>query len=170
MKDLSAQKINESSPYKVVHTAKLVMRFITDKALVYEAGFIDDYTFMEGGCFQFYLKEISGSSASRDPKIMQTVGAIIEEFFDKNQSVVLYICDNSDGRQAVRDRIFKGWFDTYKNKDNFTFLHGEANFDDTSYFTSVIIRNDNPDLQDVIDAFNEFKRFILGKYPDVVIR
>lgn len=145
------------------------MRFMTDNALVYEAGFAEDYTFLEEGCYQFYLREITGSSAPHDQKIMQTVGAIIEEFFDKNQSVVLYICDNSDGRQAVRDRIFTGWFDIYKNKDNYTLLHGEAEFDGIGYFTSVIIRNDNPDLQDVINAFNEFKQFILGKYPDVTI-
>lgn len=167
---LSPEVINKTSPYHVIDIGEGAVRFITDKALVYEAGFAEDYTFLEDGCYQFYLKEISGSSASRDIKIMQTVGAIIEEFFNKNQSVVLYICDNSDGRQAVRDRIFTAWFDIYENKDKFTFLHGEAEFDGVGYFTSIIIRNDNPDLQDVIDAFNDFKQFILGKYPDVIIQ
>lgn len=170
MLELSVSDINKTAPYPVISTGVGSVRFITGKALVYEAGFTPDYTFLEEGCYQFYLKEITGSSASRDVKIMGTVAAIIEEFFAKNQSVALYICDNSDGKQAVRDRIFTGWYDSYVNRDKYTMLHVEAKFDGVAYYTSVIISNSNPDLQDVIAAFNDFKKFVSDKYPDAVLQ
>ena len=169
MVDLSHRDVNLVSPYRVIPTGVGVVRFITDQALVYEAGFTEDYTFLEENTYQFYLKEITGNSSSRDPKIMLTVGAIIEEFFNKNQSVALYICDTSDGRQAVRDRIFRGWFESSDKKDQYTLLHGEATFDGIGYFASIIVRNDNPDLQEVIDAFNSFKDMARAKYPDGII-
>lgn len=169
MVDLSSQIINKTAPYQVVSSGNGVVRFITDNALVYEAGFTDDYTFLEENAYQFYLKEITGNSSSHDVKIMQTVGAIIEEFFAKNQSVVLYFCDTVDGKQAVRDRLFSSWYELSENRMKYTFLHGGAEFDGVSYFASVLIKNDNPDLDEVIQAFNSFKLLIKGKYPDVIL-
>lgn len=91
-----------------------MVRFITDHALVYEAGFIEDYSLVEEDGYQFYLKEITGKSADADPKIMQTIWAVFEEFFAQNESVVLYICDITDGHQAARARIFANFMEISK--------------------------------------------------------
>ena len=169
MIDLSPNNINQTAPYKVISVGVGAVQFITDNSLIYEAGFSDDYSFMEENAYQFFLKEITGNSGPTDAKIMLTVGAIIEEFFTKNQSVMLYICDTSDGRQAARDRKFLTWFDIAENKKKYTLLHCTARFDGTGYFTAILIRNDNPDFDDIIKAYEDFRRQIKDKFPDVTL-
>jgi len=106
MNPIVEANINAKAPYHTICTSGNVAVFMTDSGLFYEAGFVDDATFFEENAYQFYLKELTGTSSSPDRKIMETVGAIIEEFFFENESVVVYICDDSDGRQAIRNRIF----------------------------------------------------------------
>ena len=100
---------------------------------------------------------------------MLTVAAIIEEFFVKNQSVMLYICDTSDGRPAARDRKFLNWFEVAENKKKYTLLHCTAIFDGIGYFTAILLKNDNPDLEDIIKAFEDYKQQIKDKFDDVTL-
>ena len=170
MIELSPNAINRTASYSVIPVGTMAFRFITEKSLVYEVGFVEDYSFLEENAYLFYLKEITGSSAPTDIKIMLTVGAIIEEFFAKNQSVMLYICDTSDGRQAARDRKFLGWFENAENKKKYTLLHCTAKFDGVGYFTAILIKNDNPDLEDIKKAYDDYKQQIKDKFPDVTIQ
>lgn len=48
--------------------------------------------------------------------------AILVEFFRVNASVVLYVCDTSDGRQRKRSLLFQRWFQEYDCADQFTVL------------------------------------------------
>ena len=41
------------------------------------------------------------------PKVRETILAIVEEFFAKNNAAFLYICDTSGGMQKMRNRLFK---------------------------------------------------------------
>lgn len=164
MKTLSTERINQTSPYKVISAGEGVVRFITDKALVYEAGFIEDYSLVQENGYQFYLKEISGKSAAADAKIMQTIWAIFEEFFAQNESVVLYICDISDGHQAARARIFAKWFHTFEHEDRYTFIDGNITFEEICYFAAAIIAKSNPHHDEYVEAFMLFKEGIEQKF------
>ena len=44
------------------------------------------------------------------PKVRETILAIVEEFFAKNNAAFLYICDTSGGLQKMRNRLFKYWY------------------------------------------------------------
>lgn len=163
MQGLSSERINQTSPYKVISAGEGVVRFITDNALVYEAGFLEDYSIVEEDGFQFYLKEISGKSASADIKIMQTIWAVFEEFFAQNESVVLYICDVSDGHQAARARIFAKWFHTFEHEERYTFIDSNITFEEISYFAAAIIAKSNPRHDEYRNAFIEFQKSIEDK-------
>lgn len=54
-----------------------------------------------------------------DDLISKTIHLILLDFFEsKNETICLYICDSSDGKQLVRKRKFNQWFD-YFEKSNF---------------------------------------------------
>lgn len=169
MRPADSANINRVAPYRVVAIDASAYRFFTDNGLVYEVGFVDDYTFFDDNAYQFYLKELTGTSAPRDPKIMKTVGAVIEEFLSQNDSVVIYICDNSDGRQATRNRVFISWFNYYANKDAYTLLTGTGTILDNTYYTAAIVAKQNPDHDEIINAFAFFKMQVRAKFPDAEV-
>lgn len=43
-----------------------------------------------------------------DSRIPPTVAAIVRDFFTQKEKVLLYICDDRDGRGAARDKKFRG--------------------------------------------------------------
>ena len=92
----------------------------------------------------------------RDKKVKATVIAIVEEFFNANKATMLFLSSTSDGKQLMRGRLFKNWFDTYKYRNRFTMvtstLLDEYGIDNVA---SVIIRNDNPNLGKVLAEFGE---------------
>ena len=60
--------------------------------------------------YQFCIHNDNHIHGSYDNKISTTIIAIIEEFFLQNLNVLLYICDTSDNREEVRNRLFIRWF------------------------------------------------------------
>ena len=99
-------------------------------------------------------------------KVKDSVLIIIDEFFDKNQSTLLYICETGDGKQSMRNRLFEYWFNSYNRKMLFTLLttsivdeEGEVNF------ATLIVRNDNPKLPEIVAEFSESVR-LLNQKPD----
>jgi len=54
-----------------------------------------------------------------DPKFKQTLITIVEEFFEQNNDVMLYITETGDKKKAFRDRLFVRWFNTYEHKDRY---------------------------------------------------
>ena len=154
--NLSTKRINAFSPYKVFLKDNGSLCFKTQSGSVYEVGFVEDYTFMDENAYQFFIMELEGNHDVKDEWVRQTIWVIIETFFLENNPVVLYICDMSDGKQAVRNRLFSMWYYEYENKDDFTFLSARVEVEKTDYFASVIIKNSNPQLEEIIESFEIF--------------
>ena len=68
------------------------------------------------------LLPIMKEKSPRTPKVRETVLAIIEEFFIKNQAALLYICETGDGMQKTRNRLFRSWFGIYGENDEYLYL------------------------------------------------
>lgn len=98
----------------------------------------------------------TNSKTVLDRKIQQTVFVVIEEFF-KNDGVVLdYICATEDHRQASRDRMFHQWYANSIEKDFYYLRSMNVKIDETEYFSSVIMRNDNPRFEAMTEAIDRF--------------
>ena len=156
MLTLSPERINQNAPYRLVLSDSDVLRFITDHGLVYEVGFTEDYTFMEENLYQFFISELTGNHYAPDPKIKSTIWAVLQEFFLQNENVVIYICDTTDGKQAIRNRLFQKWYNEFEEKEDYTFMTGMAEYEGVSYFASAIAANSNPHLAEVKQAFEQF--------------
>ena len=105
------------------------------------------------------LDNPSGQSPPNDPLLPPTIAYVLSQFLAQNERVIVYICDSSDGRGAARQRKFYGWFEAYKGvlfskMDNKLLDHSGA-----YYYTSLIVRNDNPQLATIFLAFH---RLIAG--------
>ena len=95
--------------------------FETDLGIVYEVKFRptnyllgDETTPYANYIFEFII-EIAFNPLGKNPPldllVSGTIADIIKDFyFKKDQSICIYICDSSDGKQELRRRKFDDWF------------------------------------------------------------
>ena len=153
---ISAEKINLRAPYRVRQIDDNVFVFVTKHGISYTAGFVADVSFYDEGVYQFFLTKTSSKKGRKDDDISETVRVIIEEFFAQEESAMLYICETTDGRQAARDRLFRAWFHSYIESTSYT-LHNEGMIiDNVRYFSSILLRKDNPMLIQILNKFHNF--------------
>lgn len=163
---LSADKINESSPYWVIPLDEKSFRFRTDNGVVYVVGFYEDQIFSIEGAYHFYIRNANQKHAANDPKILQVVTAVIEEFFRQEPMVMLYICDPRDHRQAARNRLYLHWFENYINHSDFRMYSESVMYKSVDYYAGLIMRKDNPYYDDVVEAFHRIAEML----PPLMVR
>lgn len=100
--------------------------FITDSGAIYEIYLIDGSSyFPEDTPFApftkvFGFKPFNGSGKNEyfDPRIGATVAKHVLAYFIDPLAVLLYTCDASDNRGAMRARLFNVWFLKYNEQQN----------------------------------------------------
>lgn len=103
----------------------------------------------------FSIINVNNVPSPRDLKMRDTVMLIIENFFNRNQSALLYICESGDGKQQMRSRLFEFWFSTYRLKDRFLMMPASIeDMDGIENFAALIIRKDNPKFVDIVSEFS----------------
>lgn len=155
---LDVDKINTKAPYSVTSTQyPSWVRFKTDYGVLFLAGFDKDSTSMpETETYQFTILNGNHKKSPRDPKVRDTIIAIVENFFMENQEVMLYICETGDGKQSMRSRLFGYWVNHYKKMWKIMFLTASIPDEDgITNYASIIIRQDHPRLKEVIREFSD---------------
>lgn len=67
-----------------------------------------------------------------------------------------YICETGDNKQRMRSRLFEYWFSTYNRKALFTMISSSiVDAEGVVNFATIILRNDNPELSEIIVEFTE---------------
>ncbi|MBQ7665045.1 MAG: hypothetical protein IJS43_07490 [Bacteroidaceae bacterium] len=109
---------------------------------------------MQTEAYHLIIVNVDNRKSPNDVKVKDTILAVIEEFFDKNIASLLYICETGDGKQSFRSRLFERWFSTYDKKANYTSMTSSVvDEDGMANFATIIIRNDNPHLFDIVAEF-----------------
>ena len=155
MIDFSLKHILENSPYDITLT-DVGFVFQTDLGIHYRVSF-DKESMVLGGCdtYQLILQNVEHVRQSYDPKVEKTVLAIVDEFFRSNLEVLLYICDTSDGKEDVRNRLFLRWFDRNATPGRFTIRAANAKVEDENFHVAIIVENRNPKLNDITAEFEK---------------
>lgn len=124
MVELDINRINAKTPYKVTFdsTTKLY-KFASDYGVSFSIAFERNDLLESGESYQFALTNYEGRKSPRNLKVRETILAIIEDFFQKNQAALLYICETGDGMQKMRQRLFHFWFSIYAENDEFFSCH-----------------------------------------------
>ncbi|MBR6018283.1 MAG: hypothetical protein IK073_06650 [Paludibacteraceae bacterium] len=165
MIQISAENINRTSPYQVKTLDELSVSFVTDYGISYDIGFYEDRLFNMPEAYHFYISNANKQHAQNDPKVLQTVMAVIEEFFRQDPLVMLYICDPRDHRQAARNRLYRQWFENYSNNCHFRLYSESVVYKSVAYYAGLIMRNDNPYYDEVVAAFHD----IVGYLPEQMV-
>jgi hypothetical protein len=165
MNQLDFSRIQDASPYQMEEVSNGIYLFETDNNVLYKIESEEDAPI--GGCdtYQFYINNIRHIRAERDTKVKQAVMAILVEFFRVNDSVVLYVCDTSDGRQRKRSLLFQRWFNEYRYANQFTVLFGCIQDENIDNYVGIIVERANPRYQAVIDDFNETLAMFCANKP-----
>lgn len=155
MNVLSVEAINAVSPYCVYKTEDTgLYRFTSDSDIEFIVGFEPDDLILSDETYQFVITNVDNRKSPRDDKIRKTILAIVEEFFSKNQVSLLYICESGDGKQAMRERLFEYWFETYRDNERFEMLTASVKDEDgMDNFAALILRRDNPNFARVVSEF-----------------
>lgn len=167
MKKLSLERINKSASYDVIEGDHIgSFRFFSDNGVQYAVDFIPDDLITKDDSYQLIIANLNHQKSPRDVKVRTSILAIVDEFFNSNQSTLLYICETGDGKQGMRSRLFEYWFHSYKYKQLFTILTSSIiDEDGIVNYATLIIRNDNPRLSDVLSEFAESVS-LLSQKPD----
>ena len=121
---LSIENINSKAPYKVLcrEDRPFNYYFRTDFSVDFNISIKPDYSIIPSGANALDIINAGHKPSPNDPKFRQTLIAIIEEFFEKNNDVMLYITETGDEKQMFRNRLFVRWFNTYEKKEEFLFI------------------------------------------------
>ena len=163
MNALNLTLINESSPYEVWQTSEGDFNFETDFGVLYRISFRIEQTIWEDGAYEFSIINQNKKSSPNDKKVRDTIFGIIEEFFNSNPEILLYQCETGDNRQAMRDRLFLRWFNEYELSDKYFIKVSEIIAEKVANYTAVIVQKDNPNLEKIIQDFDEFVGFFQNK-------
>ena len=110
---LSADRINRKSPYWVIQLDEMTFRFKTRNGIIYRVGFYQDQYFLGNRAYHFFIANDSETNPPKDNDVFRVITCVLEEFFRLDASVMLYICDPYDHREAIRDSLYKRWFNSY---------------------------------------------------------
>ena len=121
MNRLDIQLINSQSPYKVEEAdEENYFEFFTEHDVHYSVGFMTDDSLMQSEAYHLIIVNVDNRPSPNDRKVKDTVLVIVAEFFDKNNTTLLYICETGDGKQRLRSRLFERWFSAYSKKALYT--------------------------------------------------
>lgn len=158
MNSLDLSKVNVVSPYTVWCSGE-DYNFITDNDILYVVNFEKDEN-IEFGAYWFNLTNIKNKKSPNDYKLQLAVICIIEEFFNKNPDILLYICDSANRQQTMRSRLFLRWFNSFREKENFIIRTALLLDDDEENYIAMIVQRDNPDIDSILEYFeNEIGMF-----------
>ena len=134
----------------------MTFRFITKNGIVYRVGFYKDPYFLGDKAFHFFIANEKDKPAPKDVNVYKVITCVLEEFFSQEASVMLYICDPYDHREAIRDSLYKRWFESYPRRNELTLQAETLNFEGYVVYTGMILRKDNPDYESLLNSYEEF--------------
>ena len=154
MNPLDSQRINSHAPYKVEESDDEFFWFFTEHDVHYSVGFMPDDSLMQSEAYHLIIVNVDNRPSPSDRKVKDTVLAIVAEFFEQNNTTLLYICDTGDGKQRMRSRLFERWFAAYNQKALYTSVTSSViDEDGIMNYATIILRNDNPRLVETIAEF-----------------
>jgi hypothetical protein len=143
--------------------------FETESELIYEIKFkptpyfFSKNTTYSDNTYEFVIEIFynpTSISPPFDKRVSKTISDIFEDFYLKNsETVTIYICDSSDGRQMARSRKFHIWFEEFQHEN---YLKIDVILVDSAknrFPTSLILRRNNPYL---LQIFEEFENITSG--------
>lgn len=150
--------------YDLLIIDDLTFQFTTQNGDEYKCYFLSygeyftSYPEIASKIFAFNLdmlyKNESAKQKGVDKRLAFTIVSIIKNFLASKINAVVYICDNTDARQAVRFNKFTGWFADYDD-GNYIQITGYIKVYGSEYYNALLLHKDNKKKNSFIRAFQE---------------
>ena len=133
--------------------------FTTDFNLTYEIYYLDGAAYLPDTAFGMHtkilgFKLITGpiKDIPSDLRIVSTILYNINQRFQDKETVIIYTCDQVDGREKVRKRLFDKWFVEH----NTELLKVDLEFDNTLFIT-ILYHPDNSNRAEIEQTIPDLK-------------
>lgn len=153
---LSLDRINLFAPYHLASTSNANLTFDTDFGVSYTIGFELDDSIWQDGAYQFYIINTNQKKSPNDPKVRKTIECVIEEFFQDENRIMLYICETGDDKQLARGRLFSNWFSQSPLSSIYHYESISLLSEGIINYAAIMIRKDCPQKKEIIDDFHNF--------------
>ena len=150
---LSLDAINSVSPCKVDTRNGYEFVFHTHTNVVYLISFKEDMRIANEQSYQLIIERVTDKVAY-DTDVKDTIICIINEFFTKNDKILLYICDTADGRESVRNRLFLRWFEESDVNHLYDIKTANATVEGEGMYFAIILKKSNPHYIEIIQEFD----------------
>lgn len=169
-----ASSSSNLNPYELLEVSS-GFQFLTDQGKAYlvyttEAeGYFPEGTLFAAHTFMFGFRPLRDSQRSLeemvspsqtsptaramefDPRVSDTIVSFIQELFKDKRTVLLYVCDQTDGRQHVRAKLFDIWFHQYRVKKIIKVPIANT----PSVYACMLFSSDNPYKGEIEDCLPE---------------
>jgi hypothetical protein len=165
MNALRIETINGKAPYRVTQDPERNNNFylISDSGVRFDIDFTYNDAVIPIGAYEIGIANKENKRSPLDMKLRLSVFAIIEEFFEQNNEVMLYLTETGDEKQVFRNRLFVRWFNTYEHHERYIIRTAEGCLEGQENFIAIISRLDNPRLALAIEEFDETAALLFGQ-------
>lgn len=145
---------NSQCPYSIIEDGKWNYSFITKHGILYHAYFIDFSNYHPDfrEVYTFNIEPDNDQPHPIDQRIAITIVEILKRFFRMKEYAMLMVCDNLDGKEVKRERLFSRWFTNFNDGTLSKFDASTSNEDYTLY-VSIYLRKDNSRFLELVSAF-----------------
>jgi Family of unknown function (DUF6169) len=79
---------------------------------------------------------------------------IVGNFLEARNNAMVYVCDNSDGKEVARARKFKSWFDYYEHPAHHIIRITQSfEVGGMTIHSAMLIHNKNKRKMEFVDAY-----------------
>lgn len=155
-----------SYEYVVLEDETISYFFQTDHQLTYEVSFKPSFYIFDASLpfsesvYELIIKVFDNPLLPKipaDPLIAPTVALILTDFFQQRQErIIVYVCDTSDRKHLARYRKFNRWFESFDNSEYQKIeIHSIDKIQDVVYFNTLIVSANNPYISLIERTFKE---------------
>ena len=158
MVKIDLERVNTSAPYmlRLAPYAQLSYILTTDYSVNYTLSFMPSDLMPNIEAYEFAISNTNHRKSPRDPKLRQTILALVYEFFRKREAVMLYLCETGDNRQKHRSRLFESWFRSSGSQTTFAFLSAQIPDEEgIPNYVALIVRPDHPRFAFIAQQFSD---------------
>lgn len=144
------EELSLPCPYKVhLDHNRNSYQFTTNTGALYEMLFTADVnilvsTALEGAeIYHAVIEKRKAGTGVKDKNIELTINSIIEHFYESRDRFMTYVCDPTDERDLIRERLFNSWYSNSSLRKQLVKLDGEIGNEEGSYITSLVYHKEN---------------------------
>lgn len=152
------------SPYNV-KSIEGGYEFATDFGLTYQIFFLDCSSLFQdlplnsefAFSFSFSFAILNNSPEEKiplDSKVELTIAEVIKTFFERNDRLILYTCDDSDGKESARDRKFNHWFIKNNTDHQLIKLDKKITVENKILYNTLIFKSNTPHSANIENSFH----------------